>query len=302
MSFTTNAAVIREKHADGRTLDGTEYCPYTETSQTYDQRRTNPGLNVVLGSMLLSPWPLEEQTVLDVGCGTGSWLEQLLGKVGAARGIEYNEGMLARASERLQKRPNVEVQQGAAQQLPFQSESFHAVTMNQVIHHFNGGENYSEATEAFSEVYRVLKPGGVFVLNTSSPEQQRDGFWWLSLFPDNSERMMKRFPPIKSIQQSLAAIGFQGCPHTGGTVVPLGHTLMHPSRYLDRGFDLAFDKDYRNCDSSWEMPPEELEAGLQTLRSKIQDGSVHEWLQSREDLRMQTGQYTLLIVRKPFTE
>eukprot|EP00729_Bicosta_minor_P001585 gene1585-16481_t len=53
------------------------FCPYTETSNAYDQTRKNPGLNVIIGSCSLAPWPLSGQRLLDVGGGTGSFVEQV---------------------------------------------------------------------------------------------------------------------------------------------------------------------------------------------------------------------------------
>jgi len=291
-------AALRHKLDDGRTLDGIEYCPYTKTSQTYDQRRVNPGINVVLGSMLQSPWPLKEQDFLDVGCGTGSWLQQMHGQVRSLSGIDYNEGMLGKAMTRFGN-GEAHLQQGCAQDLPFEDERFHGCTMNQIIHHFSPADNFQEARDAIKECHRVLKPGGVLVINCSAPEQQRDGFWWLSLFPENSERMCTRFAPITTLRSHLADVGFEACAFTGGVVIPVNQTLMHPSRYLDGGVELAFDESYRNCDSSWEMPSAELNAGLEKLRGMMKDGSAESWLSERELLRQRTGQMTFLIARKP---
>jgi len=250
--------------------------------------------------MLESPWPLEQQKLLDVGCGTGSFIEQVHKRFGSANGIDYNEGMLGKAMEKFGgKGDKVTLQQGCAQALPFEDQSFHGCTINQIIHHFSAADNFEEARLALLECYRVLKPGGVLVINTSAPEQQRDGFWWLSLFPENSQRMCARFPPIESLQGHLSDAGFEKCSATGGLVVPLWQTLMHRDLYLDGGLNLAFQKTYRDCDSSWEMPPEELEAGLATLRGMMEKGTADAWLAEREQLRLKSGQASFLIARKP---
>ena len=39
--------------------------------------------------------PLDKLKLLDVGCGTGNYLNVIREKVGFCQGLEFNEGMLA---------------------------------------------------------------------------------------------------------------------------------------------------------------------------------------------------------------
>ena len=43
-----------------------------------------------------------------------------------------------------------------------------------------------------SEAHRVLKPGGVLILNTSSPEQVRKSLWFIAVVPPAAEGLAKR--------------------------------------------------------------------------------------------------------------
>ena len=225
--------------------------------------------------------------------------------MGKVAGVEYNEGMISKGTERFQKLVTKsgntlqlpELVQGAAQKLSFQNDSFHAVTVNQVVHHFSSANNYEELLVCFQEAFRVLKSGGVFVLNTSMPLQQQDAFWWLSLFPDQSKRMCKRFPPLAVIKKYLTQVGFELTADS--VVVPLERPLMDEKMYLDEGYKLAFKKEYRDCDSSWEMPKDELEKGLELLKAKASEGTVQAWLQGREQRRMEIRQATFVTVYKP---
>jgi len=286
----------RQKFADGRTKDGVGYCPYTETSQHYDTRRKNPGLNIIIGSLATnSDTKLNEMHVLDVGCGTGSFIEQILPKVSKVTGVEYNDGMIAKAKARLGDR--VRLVQGSAQELPFEDATFDAVTINQVIHHFDRADNYQEFLRALQEIQRVLKPGGVFVLNTSTPEQQRDAFWWLELFPEQSVRQCARFPPMNVIKQHMKTAGFNMTPDSI-TVTP-ERPLMNPDLYLDADpVVLANSEAYRACDSSWAMPEQELAAGLRTLEEMQKTGAVSEFLERKERQRLVMGQATFVSVQK----
>ena len=74
---------------------------------------------------------------------------------------------------------------------------------------------------------------------------------------------------------------------------------MHPDVYLDGGVDLAFDPEYRKCDSSWEMiDADELEQGLSQITAMKAAGTADGWLAEREALRKGMGQATFVIGRK----
>ncbi len=274
-----------------------EYCPYNETSKTYDLTRTPLGVNVFLGSLAQSGWGLQDQTVLDIGCGTGTFLRAVRDKVGTISGMDYNGGMLKQAEENLGK--GSILKQGSADSLPFEDAQFHACSMNQVIHHFPRDDNYSFLKRSFEEAFRTLKPGGVFHLNTSSPEQQRDAFWWLSLFPGATKNMMARFPPLDLVREYMRGAGF--VVDSDSVCVPLERALIAEDKYLERGVMGAFDADYRNGDSSWSMAENcgELEEGLRVIMEMLEAGTADAWLAEREALRKQVGQATFITVRKP---
>jgi len=292
------ASAVASEQVLFRGFDGAtaEYCPYTETSKSYDQTRAPLGLNIVLGSMCALRTPMTEQKLLDIGCGTGTFLESVQGRTKHASGLEYNDGMIAEARKRLGER--VEVLQGSADKLPYEACSFDVCTIHQVIHHFPKEKRYQFAKRSFEEAYRVLKTGGVFIINTSMPEQQRDAFWWLSLFPGASDAICDRFPPMVVLQDHLKAAGF--VLDADSVAVPLHRTLMVEDKYLEHGVKSAFIPSYRAGDSSWSMAENsgELEDGLRRLQAMIDDGSADAWLEEREALRMELGQATFIIAQK----
>jgi ubiquinone/menaquinone biosynthesis C-methylase UbiE len=218
--------------------------------------------------------------------------------LGEVFGVEYNDGMLEQAIHRFGT--EVVLQQGSAQNIPHAASAFDVVTLNQVIHHFDPSEDFQALSDALQECWRVLKPGGKLIVNTSTPVQQRDGFWWLSLFPEASTRICARFPPLETLTAKMSAAGFD--LDADGVVVPLMRPLMRPDRYLDRDVtELALDEEYRACDSSWAMAVQtgELDTGLERLKEMSKDGSCGQWLQGRETLRLQVGQATFVIAKKP---
>jgi len=80
---------------------------------------------------------LGEQEVLDTGCGTGNYLQALRPHLGSVAGIDFNEGMLARARTKLGE--DVELTCGSIVDLPYTDGRFDGVVCNQVIHHLDDG-------------------------------------------------------------------------------------------------------------------------------------------------------------------
>lgn len=100
-------------------------------------------------------------TVVDIGCGAGMDLllaAQAVGPGGRAIGVDMTPAMAerARASARAIGLDHVEVRTGDALALPVESGSVDVVISNGVIN------LAPDKTQAFAEVWRVLKPGGRF--------------------------------------------------------------------------------------------------------------------------------------------
>lgn len=103
------------------------------------------------------------EAILDIGCGAGVdsiLAAKLVGPSGAVTGIDLVPEMLNRAQEnsRLVGADNVEFMEGSAEDLHFSDASFNVVISNGV---FNLVVN---KFKALGEVFRVLKPGGRFMI------------------------------------------------------------------------------------------------------------------------------------------
>jgi len=78
------------------------------------------------------------ETVLDVGCGTGTLLQALVARQPEGRftGIDPDPQVLAIARRRLQSSTTtVELVEGYAQELPFPDEAFELVISTLIFHH-----------------------------------------------------------------------------------------------------------------------------------------------------------------------
>lgn len=120
-----------------------------------------------LSSLLPSNKPIE---LLDLATGTADVLIQLASthpNIYRGIGVDPSEGMLAIGREKIKAKGLSEkllLQTGNAQQLNFLDNSFDALTIS------FGIRNVSDLRLGLLEIYRVIKPGGVFmVLEFSKP-------------------------------------------------------------------------------------------------------------------------------------
>ncbi len=100
-----------------------------------------------------------EERVLDLGCGAGTdtlVAAQMVGPKGHVTGIDMTPEMLAKARSAAEEMglANVELVEGEAEKLPFEDETFDVVISNGVI------DLVPDKDAVFSEIFRVLKPGG----------------------------------------------------------------------------------------------------------------------------------------------
>lgn len=99
--------------------------------------------------------PRKGERVLDVAGGTGTSAEMLRRAGAEAVACDISEGMLQVGR---QQWPEVEFVWGSATDLPFEDNSFDAVTIS------FGIRNVDDVPKALSEMYRVTKPGGRLVI------------------------------------------------------------------------------------------------------------------------------------------
>jgi demethylmenaquinone methyltransferase/2-methoxy-6-polyprenyl-1,4-benzoquinol methylase len=112
----------------------------------------------------------QPNSILDIATGTGD-LAIHLTKTNASKivGLDISEGMLEvgrKKVEKLKLSSTIEMVVGDSEKMPFQNNTFDAITVA------FGVRNFENLEKGLSEIYRVLKPGGTFVvLETSVPTQ-----------------------------------------------------------------------------------------------------------------------------------
>ncbi len=107
-------------------------------------------------------------SILDIATGTGDLAIQMTG-TGAEKivGLDLSEGMLKVGRKKIAKKKleaKIEMIQGDSENLPFEDNSFDAITVA------FGVRNFENLEKGLEEIKRVLSPGGIFVvLETSVP-------------------------------------------------------------------------------------------------------------------------------------
>ena len=107
----------------------------------------------------LDPRPGER--ILDVGCGPGFYVGDLIaavGRGGSVTGIDSSPQMLALAAHRCAAHPNVALHEADATLLPTEDEAYDAALSVQVL------EYVREIPTALAELRRSLRPGGRLVI------------------------------------------------------------------------------------------------------------------------------------------
>ena len=105
-------------------------------------------------------WPLEGHRFLDVGCGNGSYTTEIAAGFDEGVGVEIETERLNEFRQVLARRRDqrLHVAEMSAESLDFPDEYFDVVTAIEVIEHV------IDLRQAVKEIYRVLVPGGAFLI------------------------------------------------------------------------------------------------------------------------------------------
>jgi len=110
------------------------------------------------------------ERMLDLGCGRGNETIQaaaIIGAGGFAWGLDLTPRMIELAQERAQAEglENIGFVLGSMEEIPLPDSSLDAVISNCAINHVR------DKTKVYQEIFRVLRPGGRFVVSDIMTEQ-----------------------------------------------------------------------------------------------------------------------------------
>ncbi len=186
--------------------------------------------HVALREMLLEFFALYRQPrpswrVLEIGPGVGETLKAL-GAQFEAHGLDVSEAALRYAQRRVKKN----LVQGRGEQLPYADGVFDLVASTDVVEHVEHPER------VFAEVYRVLRPGGLWL--TIVPAYQ-------SLWSERDVRLghYKRYR-VSELRPLFQATGFEVVRATYINLfyLPIFAATVGVGRWLNHGHaNLTFD-------------------------------------------------------------
>lgn len=295
-----------------------KYTDYDTVSQTYDNIRYATGVELIASIVcgLLGKKP-DEIEVLEAGCGTGNYSLGLLENgIGSITMIDGSNGMLEKARAKVKGFGSKvkEVKQHLLPTLPFLDNSFDVITLMQVSHHLdtyhledealtrdatkdppkkNFKTRYPNLHKLMDEVMRVLRPGGVFVMDHCFSSNIDAS--WLSLTPKALSIYKQCCIPEIDLIKMLKMGGYTNvffAQRPGSSITTIG-LYGNPESPLDPNFR-------KNCSEYQYIERSgELEEFLELLNNKKKEGKLDEFIKNEvSKLHQVVGESTLLFAQK----
>jgi SAM-dependent methyltransferase len=146
--------------------------------------------------------------LLDVGCGTGVFLESMSASYECV-GVDVSVAMVDYARAR-----GLDVAKAPADKLPFESDTFDLVTCVAVLHHLI---DPALVDRSVREMVRVVRPGGAVMIWDHNP---LNPYWPLLMRRLPQDRGDERLVPAKRIVTPLRSAGMENIVLRRMTFVP----------------------------------------------------------------------------------
>jgi ubiquinone/menaquinone biosynthesis C-methylase UbiE len=132
---------------------------YDTIADTYDHHYDHPrgrNYHTHVSNSLMSGLP-RAGNLLDIGCGTGLFVEKYIENGGHATGLDISRKMIEQARKRCK---GIEFTIGTGEKLPFRDSTFDSVSSLLVFSYVR------DPARMLAETYRVLQPGGAVAICT----------------------------------------------------------------------------------------------------------------------------------------
>lgn len=306
-----------------------KYTNYEKISQTYDELRhaghVDTMTNVVCGILRKKA---EDVVMLEAGCGTGNFsLGFLQNGIGHLTMIDASAGMLERAKQKVKSytKEVKELKQHMLPTIPFDDDTFDCVTLVQVLHHLdtyhlktqtidpdtemtgkddpelaaphnnvmNYRARYPNLVRCIQEAYRVLKPKGVLLIDTSF-EHNIDAHW-ISLAPKAATVFKQAFMPGNDLIELLQTENFKEVFFTSSPSNSCTRTGLYDNP------ELIFDENWRKSLSEWSFIERtgELAGVLDLIKKKKDDGHLDQFAWEMNKKFRLVGETTTVFAQKP---
>lgn len=155
---------------------------WNDYSKYYSMLGLSPVFQCFVSDTINRACVTQDQHVLDIGCGPGYFILPVIKRGGSVTAVDYSEEMLAKAKRTLSTtasaQPNSKVKFVSDDAFLYlqkvSSASFDTVIASLFL-------SYSQEYEALlSQIFRVLKPGGRFVMSNPVPAPRFTKVFWKS--------------------------------------------------------------------------------------------------------------------------
>lgn len=232
-------------------------------------RRADPYIASRIRHLLL---PQPGNNYLDVGCGTGNYL-QVLSEPGITfYGIDPSETMLSVARER---NPGVNFLNAKAESIPFADNYFAGAIAMFTIHHWD------DQFAGLLEIFRVLKPDSALVFLTFDGFQM-EKYWLTHYFPEMIKRSGELVPSESEMKINLQKAGFREVISEKYFVTnELTDQFLYAHKYRPQ---MYLNPEIRAGISSFSAfsTPDELQSGLQQLAHDIETNAIETIIRNYE--------------------
>jgi ubiquinone/menaquinone biosynthesis C-methylase UbiE len=199
--------------------------------------------------------------ILDLGCGTGRFSEDLAGRFDAeVVGIDPSEKMLEQAW--LKRRdPRVRYALGRGEAIPLPDKSVDLIFISMVLHHVG------DQMLAARECRRVLRDEGTVFLRGGTRERIAE-YPYVEFFPETLPLLEECLAPGDSVRKIFEGAGFRMVIQNVVTQEIAPNLCVYAEK-LSTGADSVLSR----------LSPAEFEAGLSALRSeavRISNQAVNE--------------------------
>jgi len=241
---------------------------YDTIAEVYDRRYERSDYTPVL--RLLLDFVRGGKRLLEIGCGTGYWLSELVKAGYDVFGLDPSRNMLKTATEKSQQ---LQLIQGRAESIPFGTSTIDRLFCINAFQHFSQQEMF------IKEARRVLYDGGGVLIIGLDPHTGLDHWWIYDYFPQVIDIDRRRFPSTISLRKSIQEKGFINCK----TIEVLHIPVKLSARSALQSGRLA-----KNTTSQLTvLTDEEYNAGLSRLVKDIElKEAKHEDLMIGADLRL----------------
>lgn len=174
---------------------------YNSISNSYDKRYTASPLQGLAQEFLDLIQREHPVNILEIGCGTGHWLNLISSPNTNLYGIDLSLGMLREANKNNNK---LKLVNAKANQLPLIKSHFDLIMCINAIHHFENPLGF------VSSIKSLLKPGGRFYIAGLDPADLNIKWYLYDYFNNAYEYDLKRYPKFEELNQALSENGFAG--------------------------------------------------------------------------------------------